>query len=247
MATAITISCRFSDGSWAYLQNADVTAGATGEVIQTSNATNLLNQTSGVDVGAAFTGKVCTHAGMKVATQAAGSASYLYAYFIGADGAIITPIQGGGGTNGMVYPLYKPVKMSTGIRAWGAWQAAADSETLIASLTVCASNKCDVFTITAVGAAKTELLNKDSASLGDSMGNSTAVAYWGVYPSVVGVNNQGAGVSTLWVEEPDGQIGALIPPGDGGSAAEGGQQGSDMIRIPVRFSINSKAYVGADT
>ena len=29
---AITITCRFSDGTWAYLQNADVTTGATGEV-----------------------------------------------------------------------------------------------------------------------------------------------------------------------------------------------------------------------
>lgn len=247
MATAITISCRFSDGSWAYLQNADVTAGATGEVIQTSNASNFLNQTSGVDVGAAFVGKVCTHAGMKVEKTGGGTASYLFSYFIGSDGAIITPIQGGGGTNGMVYPLYKPVQMVTGIRAWGAWQDAADDSTLVASLTVCAPNKCDVFTGTGVDVTAVELTNKDGASVGDSMGNSTAAAVWGIYPSTVGLNNSFAGVSTLWVQEPDGQIGALIPPGDGGPADTGGQSGSDMIQIPVRFSINSKAYVATDT
>lgn len=246
MTTAITIICRFSDGGWAYLQNADVSAGATGEVIQTSNATNLLNQTAGVDVGAAYQGRVVTHASMKVSGQAAGTAAYLYAYFIGSDGAIIVPIRGGGGTMGEVFPLYKPVKLSTGIRAWGAWGAVSDSESLVTSLTVCTPNKCDVFTGTA-SVAGVELTNKDGSSFGASLAGTTAAQYWGVYPSNVGVNNQGAGVSTLWVEAADGQLAALIPPGDGGAADTGGQSGTIPIQIPFGIDQNMKAYVAADT
>jgi len=246
MATGISVFCRFADGGYGYLQNADVTTGFTGEEILTSNAGNALNQTADVSVGSAFQGRVVTHASMKVVTQNADSATYLWCYFKGADGKIICPIPGGSGTMGQLPPLYKPVRLSTGIQCWGAWQAAGDSATLVASLTVCASDgTCDVFGSTQVDATSTELVNKDSASIGAAMANKTAVQYWGVYPSTLGINNQLGGVSALWVESAAGQITALIPPGDGGYR----QQDSVVpaISIPFRINQNDKAYGNTDT
>jgi len=246
MATGITVVCRFADGGWGYLQNADVTTGFAGEEIQTSNATNALNQTAGNSVGSAFQDRVVTHAGMKVVTQNADSATYLWCYFKGPDGKVICPIQGGGGTMAEVPKLYKPVRMSSGVQCWGAWQAAGDSATLVASLTICCSDgTCDVFGSTQVDATSTELVNKDSFGVGDALANKTAMHYWGIYPSTLGINENLGGVSTLWVEGPAGEIKALIPPGDGGYR----QQDSvgPSVSIPFRIQQNDKAYGNADT
>ena len=57
----VTGSIRFSDGSIAYLQNDDVTSGATGEEVLTANQGGDLAQTSGISVGQAYTGKTATH------------------------------------------------------------------------------------------------------------------------------------------------------------------------------------------
>jgi hypothetical protein len=249
MATSITVICRFKDGGFGYLQNADVTSGSAGEEIQTSNATNLLNQTGSVSAGQAYEGRVMTHAVAIVSTQNGYSGAYLWAAIKDSQGSIVCPIQGGGGLTGELPALYKPIALSTGYTVDAAWQAAADSATLIASLIVCSPRKCDVFFGTGVDATAVELTNAAGSTVGQSMSGQTANAMWAVYPSTIGMNNQGAGVSAVWVTDAQGQLVALIPPWSGGG---GGTSGLDSVipspvTTPVSFGQNFSAYCATDT
>jgi hypothetical protein len=246
MATGITIVCRFSDGTYGYLQNTDVTAGATGEEILTSNASSALNQTADVSVGQAFNGKVCTHAVAKVATQNAATGTLIWAAFKDAQGRVIVPIEGGGSTVQQLPQLYKPVRLQTGVTASAGWQATADSSTLIASLVVCTPQACDYFSATMVDVTSTELVNASGSSIGQSLAGFTSAKYWGTYPSTIGMNNQLGGVSTLWVESAEGQVKGLIPPGDGAGSAAGSFINS-IDGVPITFNQNDKAYGNTDT
>ena len=248
MATGISIFCRFSDNSYGYLQNADVTAGATGEEILTSNAGGALNQTSGVSVGQSFQGKVMTHALMKVETQNAATGSYLAGYLLDPAGNILVAIQGGGGVVADLPKLCKPVRMSSGVRAWGAWQAQADSATLVVSLVCyCASGKTEIFQVSGVDTTSTELVSQiTGASFGNALANETVVKFFAVYPSSVGMNNQLGGVSAVWVTSPEGQLKALIPPASGGATGMGSLD-TQWIHVPFRVSQNDQAWVNTDT
>lgn len=230
-----------------YLQNADVTAGTTGEEIQTSNATTLLNQVASVAGGQAFNNRVVTHAVAKAVTQNAATASVMWCTIRDAQGRIICPIVGSGGQVSSMPALYKPVRLSTGITFWGAWQIGSDAANLYASLTVCTPQKCDVFFAQGSDAASVELLNASGSSIGQSMQGTTSGAMWGVYTGAPGVNNQGAGVSALWVTDAQGQLKALIPPGGGGSSAGSGGALPAPVTFPVRFTQNDSAYVATDT
>ena len=247
MTTAITVILKFSDGTYGYMQNSDVTAGFSGEEILSSNAGGNLNQVNGISAGVAFTDKVVTHAASKVCTQNADSATYMWAYFLGTDGAIICPIQGGGGTMQQLPALKKPVTLKTGMQVQDAWQSAGDSATLVASVTVyCADGTSDVFGVTAVDGTNTELKNKSGIGIGDALAGKTASCYFGVYPSTIGINENGGGVSTLWVEATDGTIKALIPPGDGGYR----QQDHAVMYIegaPFMLKTNDRLLVNSDT
>jgi len=243
MATGICIGIRFSNGTIAYLQNSDVTTGASGEEILTANQGGDLAQTAGVSVGQAYTGLVATHAFARVQSQAANTGRLLWANFRGPDGAIICPIGGGGWAVGEMVPLYKPVRMTTGVVAYAAWQIQADSGTGIASLDVCSSSKCDNFTVTAVDGANTELLNKDGATLGQSMAGLVANQMTARYPASVGLANNLGGVMALFVTASDGTLKALVP-----AQAQG--QGSFVgpsVTYPVRINQNDGAFVNSDT
>lgn len=235
----------------AYLQNADVTAGSAGEEIQTSNASGFLNQVGSVSAGQAFNNRVLTHAVAIVSTQNAYTGSYMWAAIRDAQGKIICPIEGGGGVTGEMPQLYKPVRLTTGMTVHGAWQAASDSATLVASLSVCTPRKCDIFFVAAVdasGGATAELVNSSGSTIGQSLQGTTASKMWAVYPSTIGMNNQAGGVSAIWVTDAQGQLKALIPPGDGG----GGEAGIDstiapVVSYPVSFTQNDSCLVVADT
>ena len=249
MATSITVLGRFSDGGMCYLQNADVTTGTAGEEIQTSNATTLLNQVADVSAGQAFNNRVLTHAVAIVSTQNGYSGAYLWAAIKDAQGKVIVPIQGGGGLCGELPRLYRPVKLTTGMTVHGAWQAAADSATLFGSLTICSPRKCDIFYAQGSDAAAVELVNASGSSVGASMQGATSASMWAVYPSTIGMNTQGAGVSGIWVTDAQGQLKAMVPPYSGGG---GGTSGLDSVipptvTVPVRFSQNDSAYIATDT
>jgi len=242
MATGITVGVRFSDGSIAYLANADVTTGAVGEEILTANQGGDLAQTANVSIGQAYTGKVATHAFATVATQNASTARLLWANFRGPDGAVIVPINGGGIYQAVMVPLYKPVTMTTGVVVHAAWQAASDSATLIAAVSVCSPSKCDTFTATAVDGSNTELKNKDNATIGQSMNGLTADKFYGVYPSTLGLNENLGGVSCLFVTASDGALKALIPASDGS-----GYNDYFGTSYPVRILQNDGLFVNSDS
>ena len=242
MATGITIGVRFSDGSIAYLANADVTTGATGEEILTANQGGDLAQTANVSIGQAYTGKVATHAFATVATQNALTARLLWANFRGPDGAVIVPIQGGGIQQAVMKPLYRPVTMTTGVVAFSAWQAASASAPIIAACSVCSPSKCDTFTVTAVDGANTELLNKDGATIGQSMNGITAEKFYANYPSTHGLNENLGGVSCLFVTASDGALKALIPTSEGS-----GVNDYHVTEYPVRILQNDGLFVNTDT
>jgi len=243
MATGITVGLRFSNGSIAYLQNDAVTSGAAGEEILTANQGGDLAQTANVSAGQAYTGLTATHAVCIVKTQAAATGRMLWSNFRGPDGAVICPIDGGGSQVGQMVKLYKPVKMTTGVVVYAAWEIAADTGTGTASLDVCSRQKCDNFTVTAVDGANTELLNKDGATIGQSMNGITAEQMTARYPSTVGLNNALAGVSTLFVTASDGTLKALIPP----QSNEDGVFAGPSISYPVRILQNDGAFVNSDT
>ena len=242
MATGITIGLRFSNGQIAYLQNDDVTAGAAGEEILTANQGGDLAQTAGQSVGKQYTGLVATHAFAMVKTQAAATGRLLWANFRGSDGAVIVPIGGGGTMIGQMTKLYKPVRMQNGVVCFAAFQAASDSATLIASLDVCSPNKCDNFTVQAVDGTNTELVNKDGATLGQSMAGITAQEMTGRYAQTAGLSNALAGVSTLFITGPNGALKALVP-------IQSDNKGviAPSIDYPVRIEQNDGAFVNSDT
>lgn len=242
MATGITIGLRFSNGQIAYLQNDDVTAGAAGEEILTANQGGDLAQTAGQSVGKQYTGLVATHAFAMVKTQGAATGRLLWANFRGSDGAVIVPIGGGGTMIGQMTKLYKPVRMQNGVVCFAAFQAASDSATLIASLDVCSPNKCDNFTVQAVDGTNTELLNKDGATLGQSMAGITAQQMTGRYAQTAGLSNALAGVSTLFITGPNGALKALVP-------IQSDNKGviAPSIDYPVRIEQNDGAFVNSDT
>jgi len=241
MTTGITIGIRFSDGSIAYLQNDDVTTGAAGEEILTANQGGDLSQTAGVSVGQAYSGKVATHAFALAQTQNAATARLLWCNFRGPNGAVIVPVQGGILGSATFAKLYKPVPMSTGVVAFAAWQAASDSATLIASVDVCGPQKCDNFTVTAVDGANTELLNKDGATIGQSMNGAVGVEFWARYAGTLGLNENLGGVSAITIAASDGAMKMLLP------LSTSSQGAIPSAVIPVRINQNDSMFVNTDT
>ena len=221
MTTAITIGVRFSNGQIAYLSNVDVATGSVGEEIQTANAGGDLAQVSGVSIGQAYTGLVATHAFATCETQNALTGRY----------------------NAQMMPLYKPIVMTTGVKAWGAWQATSDSATLICSVSICSPTKCDVFVAVAADGDNTELLSiQTSSTVGQSMDNLTAQVMWAVYPSTHGLNENGGGVSSVFMTASDGALKALIPASQGT-----GWSVPHMVQYPVRILQNDGLFVNTDT
>lgn len=241
MTTGITIGLRFSDGTIAYLQNDDVTAGAAGEEILTANQGGDLSQTAGVSAGQAYSGKMCTHAFALVQTQNASTARPLWFNFRGPNGAVIVPIHGGILGSATFAQLYKPVMMQTGVVVFGAWQAASDSATLIASVDICGPQKCDNFTATAVDGANTELKNKDGATVGQSMNGAVGVEFWARYAGTLGLNENLGGVSAITIAASDGAMKMLLP------LSVSSQGAIPSAVIPVRINQNDSMFVNTDT
>jgi len=241
---AITVGVRFSDGSIAYLNNAAVTAGVAGEEILTANAGGDLSQTSGIQIGQAYANLQATHAFAICQEVGAVTGVLLHAYFVGPNGAIMVPIQGGRTGYAQMQPLYRPIRMEPGVTVFGAAQSTSDSATLIASASLCSPQKCDVFAVTAVDGANTELVSLQSgATLGQSLNNCTVDMFFGTYAGFF-LNEAGAGVSTLFMTASDGKLKGLIPVETGV-----GQSNSTSlpVRYPVRVMQNDGLFLNTDT
>jgi hypothetical protein len=243
MATAGYIFCRFSDGTYAYLGNTDITTGAAGEEVTTIGSP--LNQVSGVSLGQAFVGKTLTHAVAMVSTAGSGAASLLWASLKSPNGNYIIPIQGGAQHFGEMPALVRPVKMEVGLTAWVAWQASGDSGTKLASfIGYTADGYCDVLTATGVSGSEVELQNATGTTFGQSFAGKTIVCSYSTYGGSLGINDVGAGASALYAFSADGNLKGLFPCSNVGSDA------SDSIvplyKIPVRVSQNDTLNITTD-
>lgn len=212
MATDIMAVVQFSDGTFGNF----VKEGATAEAV-TSVPTggNGLAQASGIEIGQAYTGKVAVAAAIKVQSDSAQSGGFSYGYFLGPDGKIICPIQGGGFKSTGLPPLSKPIRMQNGITIQATFDTVADAVGLASLACYCSDGTSDVFFVKAVNNTKTELQNKDGSSFGQALTGKVVTKAYAIYSSTNGLNDSGAGNLGLYVETADGQLKYMFPTSQG--------------------------------
>lgn len=212
MATDLAGFVQFSDGSFASL----LAEGATAETI-----TNLptggtgLNQISGVQIGQAYQGKTAVAASVRVITDDDVTGAFCHAYFQGPDGKIICPVEGGGFQATGVSSLKKPVAMTTGVTLRAMFDAATDAVALASLAVYCSDGTSDVFSVKAVDAQKTPMVNKDGSTLGQALESKIISSAYATYSAAKGLNDNGSGVSGFFIESADGQLKFMFPPTDG--------------------------------
>lgn len=230
MATDIAGFVQFSDGTFASL----LKEGATAETVTSlpTGGTGL-NQSSGIEIGQAYAGKFAVAASIKVVTDDDTSGAFAYGYFLGPDGKIIVPVQGGGYQSTGVPALKKGVRMAPGVTLQAAFDAGADAVALASAAVYCADGTSDVFFVKAVDAVKTEMVNKDGNTIGNSLTNRVISCVYATYSATKGLNDNGAGVSAFYLEKSDGQLKAMYPPG----SARASSNMIDYISMPVGVRI----------
>jgi len=238
----ISIFLRFSDGTFGSLRST-VTESSTpfGQYTEILTEGGDLNQSSGISVGQAFPGKVCTHAFAKCATNNATTACYVAAYFEDTDGSIMVPIQGGGQLQTGMPLLKKSVRMKTGIVAKAAFQDAAD-EVQIATLSVyCRSGKSDVFAALAQDDTPTPMVNRQGKTIGQALDGQTILCAIPTYAANNGLDDNDGGVNALYIESSAGVLKAMYPTSKGNS----GESAVPYVEYPVQIVQNDTLTVTA--
>ena len=222
MASDVMAFVKFRSGQVAYLVKEGATLSGTFDTIQTGG--NKVNQTSGVDIGQAYTGQVAVAAHViviKDGTSTAPSAGdgLCAAYFQGPDGKIICTVNGGGGSTSGFQPLDKPVMMTTGVIFRAAAQAATDG-LCKATLAVCCNDGThDVFQATADDGGAVAMVNKDGSTIGQALSGKALKYAYATYNSTKGLNEDGAGVGAFYLEAADGTLKHMFPPSQGNGAS----------------------------
>ena len=238
MATDIMGFVQFSDGSFASL----LKEGATAETV-TSVPTggNGLNQVSGVEIGQAYQGKVAVAANLIVQTDSATTGCFCYGYFLGPDGKIITPVQGGGHRTTGLPRLARSVRMQTGVTLQACFDAKADAVALASLAVTCSDGTGDVFFIKAVADTATSMVNKDGSSIGQALTGKVLQSCYATYSSTNGLNDDGGGVGAFYIESAEGSLKFMVPPSNGV-----GQDPSPWVSgYGVRITQNDVLYVNA--
>tara|TARA_Y100001938_G_C8082456_1_gene429970 strand:+ start:815 stop:1543 length:729 start_codon:yes stop_codon:yes gene_type:complete len=213
MATDIAAFVQFSDGTFASLLKEGATAEA---VTSLPTGGNGLNQVSGIEIGQAYAGKTAICAAVRVATDSAQTGSFCYAYFLGPDGKIMVPVQGGGFRATGLPKLKKPVRMSPGVTLQAAFDATADAVALASLAVYCADGTSDCFFVKAVADTKTAMVNKDGSSIGQALTGKVISCTYATYSATNGLNDDGGGVGAFYLESSDGQLKSMYPPTNGG-------------------------------
>ncbi len=233
MATNVSATIRFSDGSMTYLRDA-VSADTLTE-IQT-DASGLLNITGDLSVGVANQGKTATHCLVKVQTDSAATGAFGYAAFYGTQGEVLCPAQGGGSSVTGLPKLVKPVRMQSGVAFKVFWQAVADAVQYASVAVYCSSGKCDIFQGLAVDATNVSMTNKDGNTWGEALAGQTVVAAYSTYSATYGLADTGVadGIGGLYVESASGQLLGMFSPALGA----GEQSPAPYVQQPIRVSQN---------
>jgi len=238
MASAISIMGRCSDGTFVSLEDAATSNALTA----ISTGPGDLNIPQDQPFGKIYDGKVLTHAVALAQTTDSDGGAFLYAYIEDASGQIVAIIQGGGNNVSGMPKLSRPLKITFGMVAKAKFQDAADSATLTGALAVhCNSGKCDVFFATGVDDTPTAMLNKDGASIGQSLVGETIAHAYATYPGTRGVNDGVTGVSGFYVESSTGSLKAMYPPA--GMDAGGGASPCPLMSYPVRIDQNDTCTI----
>ena len=211
MATDISAFLKFSDNTMGAFLAEGVTE-STATAISTGG--NGINQVSGIAAGNAFNGKVAIAASVIVNTDSASTGCFSYAYLLGPDGKIMTGLPGGGVHCAGLVPI-KPTRMVPGVVLFAAWDAAADAVSPANVGIECTDGTTDKFSVALVADTVTELLNKDGNGLGSSLVNKVISRMYSTYSSSNGLNDDGGGFSSLYIQSSDGQLKLCIPPGNG--------------------------------
>jgi hypothetical protein len=217
MATAIYAFGQFSDGTFGSFANASVTA-ETATEIQTGGVG--INQASGVSIGQAYAGKTLVAASCLVQTDDAVTGSFAYAYILGPSGEMLCPVQGGN-FGGVGLPrLKRPVRMAPGVKLFAAFDTVSDAVSLSSMAVYCASGKSAIFSVKAVDATKTAMVDVlTGGSIGQSLSNQRILCSYQTYPGNKGLNDNQAGNAGFYVESSDGALKLMISPTTSGGAS----------------------------
>ena len=171
MATAIYGYAQFSDGTFGAFANSSVSDETVTE-IQTGGTG--LNQVSGVSIGQAFAGKTCVALSLQVQTDDAITGSFCFGYLQSPTGQMLCPVQGGTYTGVGLPKLKKPVMMSPGVKLFAMSDTSADAVSQASMAVYCASGKSAIFTVKAVDATKTAMVDTlTGATIGQALANAT--------------------------------------------------------------------------
>lgn len=230
MATDIMGFVQFSDGTFGSF----VKEGATAESVTSLPTGGVgLNQTSGIEIGQAYAGKTAVAAAVKVQTDSAQTGAYAYAYFLGPDGKIIVPVQGGGYKASGLPMLKRPVVMAPGITLQACFDTAGDAVALAAMAAYCTDGTSDVFFVKAVSGTKTSMVNKDGSTIGQALAGKVLDCTIACYSATNGLNDNGTGVGGFFLESSDGQLKGMFIPGQGTFNELPEQYVQLAVRIPV--------------
>ena len=240
MATDIRAFVQFSDGTFATL----LKEGATAEsVTSLPTGGNGLAQVSGVEIGQAYTGKTAVAASIQVQTDSAQTGQFIYGYFLGPDGKIVCPVQGGSFSSTGLPKLAKPVKMTTGLTLQACFDAQADAVGLAALAVYCACGTSDVFFVKAVADTKTAMVNKDGSTIGQALTDKKITRVYATYSATNGLNDDGGGNGGYYIESSDGQLKGMYPPSV--SVNPGQMIPFVDLAVPVTISQNDTVSVMA--
>ena len=113
-------------------------------------------------------------------------------------------------------PLYKPVRMQTGITCRVRPDIVADGTGTCALTVICASGKSDVFFVDSpTTETKTALVNKNSATIGQALENEVVVSAYATVPFTNSISEASNGIGGLFVESAEGTLKVIYPPRKG--------------------------------
>ena len=160
-------------------------------------------------------GKQAVAAGVKVFQDDAVIGGFNYAYFLGPDGKIMVPVQGGGYQSTGIPTLKKPITMTTGVTLQACMDIKADAVALASLAVYCTDGTSDVFFVKAVDATKTAMVNKDGSTIGQALQNKALKCCYSTYSAEKGLSDNGAGVGGFYLESSDGALKGIFPPSAG--------------------------------
>lgn len=194
-----------------------------------------------MSLGQAFANKTLIAMSVLVQGDDAQNQCFASGHILGPTGQMITPVQGGDYAGVGLPKLKRPVRCVPGVKLFVTTDEGADAVSLASMAVYCASGKSAIFSVKAVDATKTELVDVlTGGSVGQSLAGERIICSYQTYPATKGLNDNQAGNSGFYIESSDGQLKLMVPPVAGHSSGSSGNylQGSSpyveySVGIPI--------------